>query len=292
MGSMQQSGGIAVRVKVVTDSSIYLDEKTVKELDITIVPLIVNLGKESYAELDLDYQKFFAQLPSLKVLPTTSQPSLQDIYQSFCRLTEEGNAVLAIFISSSLSGTYNTALLTRRMILEKYPEARIEVVDSRAACMGFMVLAAAKAAQEGAGLEEVLHIAVEKAQRSHFLFVPASLDYLAKGGRIGEAAALIGTMLNIKPVLALQGGQVIVKEKVRTLDKAFGKILEIMEADLRSKGLLEAGVGHVNNPQLAALWAKHIEKEIKLPVVIREIGPVLGLHLGPGTLGVGYSTAK
>lgn len=277
-----------MRVKVVTDSSAYLEKNLLKDLNITIISLIVNLGNRSYAELDLLDDVFFTLMQKQKQRPTTSQPPLDEIYRVFCQYVEAGFAVLAIFLSSSLSGTYSAALTARRMTLERYPDAKIEVVDSRAACMGFTVLAAARAAQEGAKLEEVLRVTLDRANRSNFLFVPASLEYLAKGGRIGEASALIGTLLNIKPVLSLQNGRIIVQEKVRTMEKALSKMIEIIKVDFNTKGLVEIGVGHVNSPHQGALLAERIQQELGMPVVLRGIGPVLGLHLGPGTLGIGY----
>lgn len=281
-----------MRVKIITDSSAYLDNCTCQELGITVIPLMVNIEGQSYPETTLDVKQLYAALDKLRVRPTTSQPSLGDIYREFSLQAETGRPVLGIFISSLLSGTYSAALRARSMVLEKYPQVRIEIVDSRAACMGFMVLAAARAAQEGRDLEEVLQVALDRAEKSHFLFVPASLEYLAKGGRIGEASALMGTLLNIKPVLALKNGQIIVREKVRTADKAQARMIEIMRKDLAYRGFAEAGVGHVDCLDQAAVMAERIEQELGITVTLRGIGPVLGLHLGPGTLGLSYTTKK
>jgi len=282
-----------VKVKIVTDSSAYLEEREIRELDIAVVPLIVNIAGQSYPETELSSADFFARLPALQERPTTSQPALTDIYELFHREAEKGNSVLAIFISASFSGTYSTALLARRMVLEKYPQACIEVLNSQATCMSFAVLAAAQAAQEGAAMEEVLRVAREKTEKSRFLFVPDSLEYLAKGGRVSEAKALLGTILRIRPVLALQQAKVSVKEKVRTMEKALAAMVELVREDTEVNGLVEIGVGHVNDAQQAELLAERIRSQLGVATVsLRNIGPVLGLHLGPGTLGIGYCTEK
>lgn len=281
-------------VKVVTDSTAYITADLQKEYDLTIVPLSVIFPDESFKETEVDYGYFYAKIDREGVIPTSSQPSQGDMEEVFNRIIGEGDEVLAIFISGDLSGTCQSAYGARQSILQLNPQARIEIIDSRTTCMamGSMVLAAAQAAREGKSLEEAATAARDIQARCGIYFVPATLDYLKKGGRIGGAAALLGSILKIKPILYLSDGKVAVFEKARGTRAALDNILNLLDRLHQTQGLSQVVVINVVAEQKAAELAAEIQSRYGLTPTMSVIGPVIGLHVGPGTLGVAYVTRK
>jgi DegV family protein with EDD domain len=190
-------------IRVFTDSTSYIDDETRQELGITAFPLSVHFPDESFKETEVEYDYFYNKIDRTGIIPTSSQPAMAEIYSAFEETVSRGDQVIAIFISSDMSGTYESALVAKDMLLKKHPAARIEVLDSRTNCMamGLSVIEAARAVKEGLSLDETLQRARSIINRVQFYFIPATLDYLKKGGRIGGAAALIGSMLSIRPIL-------------------------------------------------------------------------------------------
>lgn len=274
-------------VKIVTDSSAYLDNELVKMYDIQVIPLIVNYNNQSIKETEINNTQFYEWMAT-ENFPTTSQPSPMEIQQAFSRLLEEGHDICAIFISAKFSGTFLSALNAKNICLERYPERKIEIIDSQGACMSNVVLNAAQRAIEGEELELIVKKAEEMISKSNFLFVPAVLDYLKKGGRIGGARYLLGTILDIKPLLTIKGGEIAVVDKVRNKKKAIEKMISILEQDIVNNEVEGLTVGHVFCPteaqELADLLKTRFAREVKL----KSIGPVIGMHIGPGTIGIGY----
>ena len=189
-----------------------------------------------------------------------------------------------------MSGTYANALSTRQMLLENYPNAKIEIMDSRTNCMqlGFIALAAAKTAAEGLSMEEVIAAASNVRLHSRFLFTPDTLTYLKKGGRIGGASALVGTLLQIKPILTVLDGKTSVFTKVRTKKKAIDALVAGLMEDLKLRDLGEVIVHHC--PEEGRALANRLEATLGRPVQIQSIGPVIGVHVGPGSIGLAYYT--
>jgi len=284
------SEGTEVAVKIITDSTAYLSRNILQDLDITEISMTVNLEDGSFLETELSNEEFYKIIEGNKTLPTSSQPSPLVFYDNFLRLVKQGHEVLSILISSDLSGTYSSALQARKMVLEEIPEARIEIIDSRTtvAHLGLIALSAARAAREGASLEEVMAIANAVYSRSKLFFIPRTLEYLKRGGRIGEAASLLGTILQVKPILTVTG-PVSVYEKVRTFEKAVKHMLQVFEEDYQTCGIEEIAVHHINCAvECEQLLLQELRNKTEKEILISPIGPVIGLHVGPGTLGLAY----
>ncbi|MCR6544488.1 DegV family protein [Dehalobacterium formicoaceticum] len=281
-------------IKIVTDSTSCLEKQLRQDLDISVVSLSINMADQSYLEETIDPVSFFRQIEKYPALPTSSQPGIQDIYDIFEKHIGNGHGVVGIFISAELSGTYATALTAKSMIREKYPEARIEIIDSRSTCMeqGFAVLAAARSAHKGESLEQVIDAAREVMKKSKFLFIPQTLDYLKKGGRIGGASHLLGTVLKIKPILTVIDGKVAVLKKIRTSEKAIQEILRIFYEDVQKKGFGEGVVHHINDEKGAQTLSEKIAVHLGVSLPVSPVSPVIGAHVGPGALGIAYYTNK
>lgn len=281
-------------IKVITDSTSYIPDVLREEYNITIVSLSVVFGDEAYKEVDISNDWFFKKLANVKKIPTSSQPSISDLYGLFEKHVKMGDEIVGVFISSDMSGTFSTAQTVKNMILEEYPQAKIEIIDSRSNCMqlGFAALAAAKAVKAGESFENTVKAAKENIERSRFVFIPDTLEYLRIGGRIGTASALVGSLLQIKPVLTVEDGKTHLLEKVRTKKRALSELVNIFYDNIKQFGLGDVIVHHINCEDEALEWAKSIEKEIGRRVDVCPIGPVIGTHVGPGALGIAYYTEK
>lgn len=277
-------------IKIVTDSTSYLPEDYIKKYDISIVSLGVTWVAKTQRELDVNLSSFYAELEKTGEIPKSSQPSPDEMYHAFEKIVQEGHSIVAIFLSSEMSGAYTSAHLVRNMILDKYPDAEIEIIDSRTNCMqlGYIALTAAKAAAEGKSMTEVVDAAKFTIAHSRFLFTPETLTYLKKGGRIGSASALLGTLLQIKPILTVHDGKTDVYTKVRTKKKAVEALVEGLMKDLESHKLLGVTVHHINAQEEGEALAKKLSDRLGIHVDIQSIGPVIGLHVGPGSIGLAY----
>lgn len=279
-------------VKLVTDSTSYISNDIQKELDITVIPLSVHFPDESFNETEVDFDYFYKKINSTGIIPTSSQPAIGQIYSIFEEIVCRNDEVLAIFLSSEMSGTYESALTVKDMILEKYPTAAIEILDSRTNCMslGFSVIEAAKCAREGKSLAEIVKIASKVIKGMHFYFVPTTLEYLRKGGRIGGAAALIGSLFNIKPILYVNNGKTDLLERVRGTRATINRMLNLLENDYKEHGLKAVIVHHINAPEKARELVQRIINRYGFDVPLVSIGPVIGCHVGPGAIGIVYCT--
>ncbi|MBI4332894.1 MAG: DegV family protein [Chloroflexi bacterium] len=271
-------------VKIVTDSSSDLPPALAKKLGITVAPLYVRFGEKSHRDgVDITADAFYEKLVAGPVLPVTSAPSPGSFTELYEGLAKETREIVSIHLSSKLSGTYEAAQAGKREVTAK---CRIEVVDSRQVSMGvgLPAILAAKAAAKGAGIDEVVKM-VNGAVPGIFLAGALdTLEFLEKGGRIGRAQAMMGAMLNIKPILSVQDGEVVPLERVRTHSKAVNRLYELLEEHLPAR---EISVVYSTE---AAEGQKLLEHAKKLApgqeVYFARFGPILGTYVGPGTLAV------
>lgn len=278
------------KVAIVTDSSAYIPKDLVKNLNIKVVPLVVIWGNETLEDdVDITPEQFYNRLKSAKEMPTTSQVSVPNMHKAFSGLVEQGYDVLGIFLSSKLSGTMQSAIQGRDEL--SAGKEKITLVDSltTAMAMGFHVMAAAKAAAQGASVNECKKIAEDAQKTSGVYFVVDTLEFLHRGGRIGGARRFLGSALNIKPILTVSDGKVEAAGSVRTKAKAVNHLIELVHEQCKGKNSVHLATLHAN--------AEAEAKEILMAVgqglnvvesVLSEVSPAIGTHTGPGTVGLAY----
>lgn len=280
-------------IKIVTDSTSYIPKELLEQYDISVVSLGIVMEGIGQKEVEINNDEFYEKLGKLDSIPTSSQPTIEDLFNAFDKIMAEGNDAVGIFISSNMSGTYSTCnQVIRAMVEEKYPERRLEVIDSESNCMqmGYAVLAAAEAAKAGKSMEEVVSEVEAMKGKSRFIFVPDTLEYLKKGGRIGGAAALFGGLLQIRPILTVENGNTEVFGKVRTKHKAIDKMLEKADLDFKEKGYGKLIVHHINCEEEGKALAAKVKEVLNIEPEMQCIGPVIGCHVGPKAVGIAYYT--
>ncbi len=274
------------KIIVVTDSTAYIPAAALGDFDIPLIPLWLIWGDERFRDgVDIDPPTFYSRLPESEVFPTTSQPSAGEFVDFFRQAGQGAEAVVGVFISSKLSGTVASALAAKIQL----PDLDVRVVDSLSTSMGlgFAVLTAARAAAAGKSADEIV-AAVERVRDGmDVMFAVDTLEYLYRGGRIGGAKRLLGTALNLKPLLYLENGRIEALASVRTKRKAVARMLDVAEERLGGRGMAEAAVLDVNCPEEGCSLAEMMKERFGLSVVYQtKVSPVIGAHVGPGTVGI------
>ncbi|GLW93710.1 DegV family protein [Actinokineospora globicatena] len=269
---------------VLTDSTAYLPEGSADRHGVHVVPLLVRVdGREGRDGLDIGPAQLAAALRERRMV-TTSRPNPAEFAENFRALLDAGaDGVLSVHLSRELSGTWESA----RLAAEEFGAA-VRVVDSRTTAMGlgFAVLRAAEVAATGAGGEAVEAAAVEAAAATKCFFVVETLEYLRRGGRIGAAAAMVGTALAVKPILHVADGQIVPLEKVRTTSRAVSRLVDLA-VDAAGESPVGIAVHHLADPDRAADLATRLGARLPgATCVVSELGAVIGAHTGPGVLGV------
>jgi DegV family protein with EDD domain len=271
-------------VRVVTDSTSDLPPQVAQELGITVVPLYVHFGTEVYKDgIDLSADEFYRRLIQGQVLPTTSAPSAGVFTQVYNQLAAETDEIVSIHISAKLSGTYDSALLGKESVGR---DCHIEVIDSLSTSMGcgLLAVAAAKEARKGANLEQITAMLRQTIPRAHLFGLVDTLDYLYKGGRIGKVQALLGTALNVKPIITVKEGEAHPLKRVRTRPKAIEEMCKLAKELLPFR---EVAILHSTTPQEAEKLAERLADLFPLQRIYRSrFGPVMGTYVGPGALGI------
>ncbi|MSQ33620.1 MAG: DegV family protein [Dehalococcoidia bacterium] len=271
-------------IRIVTDSTCDLPLELTQQLGIEVVPCNVHFGTEVYRDgLELTTDEFFRRLAASKRLPTTSQPSVGVLLDTYRRAAEDGADVVSIHVSERLSGTLESARLARAS--HPTPD-RIHLVDSKQASigLGLVVLEAVERAQGGASAAEVVAAAEGAATRARIFAVLDTLEYLQRGGRIGRAQAFLGGVLKVKPMITIEGGEVHPLERPRSTAKAVERLLARVAA---LGALRRLGVTHSTVPEVADTLAQRLAPVVASGRLVRgRFGPVLGVHVGPGAFGV------
>ena len=275
-------------IRIVTDSTADLPAEVAESLGITVVPLYVHFGDEQLRDgVDISSEEFFERLQRESRTPTTSQPpagAFRDVYRN---LAADGSEIVSIHVSSKLSGTFASA----QQGAAGLEGTEVRVVDSGAASMalGMAAIAAVEAAGRGASIDGVVAAAEDLLGRSHMLVIFDTLKYLRQGGRIGRSMELIGTLARLKPIATVRDGEVAAAGRVRTKNKAIEEVLRRF-AELRP--LERAGVVYATTPDECDYVAERLRGLApEIPITQSRIGPVLGVHAGPGVLGATVVTA-
>jgi DegV family protein with EDD domain len=272
-------------VRIVTDSLSDLTNELIGKLDITLVPLTVLFGHETYLDrVTISTDEFYHRLVHGDVWPTSTQPSPQDFANTYDKLAEKTNEILVISFSSKLSGTYQSAMAGKSLM--KARKCRVEVIDTLTVAMGFgmVVLAAAKEAQKGANLDKLVDFTTKALKRSHIIIYFDTLKYLAKGGRIGKAQGLLGSVLSIKPILNVKEGEMSPVTRVRSSAAGIAYLNNFI---MSFKNIEAIGVEHTTSPESADELAKLFSTAYpKVPIFRSTVSPVLGVYGGPNALAV------
>jgi DegV family protein with EDD domain len=278
------------KIVVVTDSSAYLPETAIGDLPIAVIPLWLMWDGESFQDgIDIHPDEFYRRLKGSKTLPTSSQPSAQEFGDFFKKVAQDADAIVNVLVSSQISGTIASA----QAAAAEHPEFNIRIVDSASSAMGLglCVIAAARAAAAGKSVDEVVAVATGMSQKIHTIFVVDTLDYLFKGGRISGGKHLLGTALNIKPILHFKDGKIQPHSQARTKEKALAQLLEIVADRLEGKQMYEAAIMDVDAPAQGDSVAAMVKERFNPKLSHRSgVCPVVGTHVGPGTVGIAFYT--
>jgi DegV family protein with EDD domain len=274
-------------IHIITDTGSDLPKQIMDELNIIMLPLVVQVNNEEYFDRSTIEPKQLYTYMKDGAVPKTAQVPPSIIKETLTSLAKKGESGIYITLSSGLSGTYQTAMLMKNEVLEEYPDAEIEVFDSKSASLGYglMVYEAAKQAKEGRTFKEILHTLQHYQNHLEHIFTVDELEYLLRGGRISKTAAVMGTLLKIKPVLHMEDGKLFPLEKLRGKKKVLGRMIELMKERAQSLNNITIGISHADDVETAqALKDLIIEETGNKNILITMIGCAIGAHAGPGTI--------
>lgn len=281
-------------IAVITDSVAQVPLEVARQLDITIVPLTIQINGKPYLDrIDLAPAELYRRVRLERILPTTAAPSIGEYQRAFLsRLRNGAQAVLCVALSSKLSNGYNTACEAAKKVQEEFPDRFVHVLDSRQATIsqGFVAIAAARAAAEGKPLPEVRRAAEEARQRVGFAATLETLEYLARGGRIGKAAFMLGSLIKIKPIITIdEEGIIAPVDRVRGENHALQAIVDYVARQTEGYKILHLAIMEADAPERAAhLQELALQKLQPVEIFYSEFTPVMGVHTGPGMVGLGY----
>ncbi len=281
-------------VQIVTDSSAHLPPEQRAKYDMKVVPLQAIFGTRVYRDgVDLTNQQFYEMLRTDKDHPTTSQPSAGEFAEVYRPLLEAGKEIVSLHLPSKLSGTYASACAAKAELEQQFRKALpLTIIDTPwiSLALGMLCIAAAQAAEAGKSRDEVAALVNALIPKLNIIFLLDTLEYLKRGGRIGGARAMLGTLLHVKPLLQLENGQVEPLEQPRSRAKGLKRLVEIMEERTDHRPL-HVGVLHAEAPQEAEALAGQIRSRFDVKeFYVTEIGPVIGVHTGPNAIGLAFYT--
>jgi DegV family protein with EDD domain len=275
-------------VKIVTDSGADLPDQLAKELGITVVPLYIRFGEEVYRDrVSISEDEFYERLTHDPVHPSTTQPGPQDFLEAYQKLSADADGIVSIHISGKLSGTCNSALMAKGMLEGECP---VEVVDSETLSMsvGLIVIAAAEMAKAGESLDKIVEWVKQAIPKTYLFFLLDTLEYLRRGGRIGKAKALMGSILSVKPMLTIKDGELVPAGQARTRAKGIDKLFDFVE---NAGNIQDLAVVYNTTPDEAQALAERLGSVFaKEKIRMSRVGPGLGVHGGPGAMLVSFRT--
>lgn len=279
-------------IALLSDSSCDLPSSCIKEYHIELVPFYVSFDTTTYFKeiTELSIEDFYKKLRAEKIYPKTSLPSINDYYERFENHIKLGEDVICVTLSNHFSGSYTSAVNAKDLILEKYPNAHIEIINSLNATggEGLLVLEIAKMIQNGLDFTKIIDIAKKVRDTGRIFFFVETLDYLEHGGRIGKASALLGTMLNVKPIITLEDGQLAPICKVRGSKKALAKILELTKNHVgQHSNDYEFITIHGDNLEYAKTIYDALAPHVSMLNTYSLIGTTIGVYTGPDVIGIG-----
>jgi fatty acid kinase fatty acid binding subunit len=278
------------KIAVVTDSTTYMPPELVKKHNISVAPQVLIWGDQTYKDgVEMQSGEFFTRLKTTKVMPTTSQVAVISFQEIFQDLVDKGYEVLALLVSSKLSGTVQSAMQARDMMGSA--RDKVNVVDSQSVAMalGFQALAVARAIEAGASLKEAIALAEKSHEYTGVFFAVDTLEFLHRGGRIGGAQRFIGSALNLKPILAIQDGRVEGIERIRTKSKAQDRVLELCIEKVNRRSPVRLATLHANAAEDAKVLLTRAEQALDpIESIFTEVSPTVGTHAGPGTVGLAF----
>jgi DegV family protein with EDD domain len=279
------------KIAIVTDSTSFLPAELIKKHNITVTPQLLIWDGQTYQDgVNIQPAEFYARLITAKTMPTTSQVPLAVMQSAFQNLVDQGYEVIGLFVSSKFSGTVHSAMQGKTAM--GAAGEKVTVVDSLATSMklGLIVLAAARAAESGSNLSECLAVAENTRRNSGLYFAVDTLEFLHRGGRIGGAQRFIGSALNIKPILALVDGKVEGIERIRTKSRLYNRVIELVAEQVAGKSNIRLVGLHANAEKDAIdLLNRATQQFNPTETIFAEVSPVVGAHIGPGTIGIAYS---
>lgn len=278
------------RIAIVTDSAADLPAELVEQFEISVIPLNIHWGNDTFYDgVTIKADNFYQQLATRKEFPQTSQPSVGEFCTFFQETADrlETDTILGIFLSSPLSGTLDSAIQAKNML----PQLQIKLIDSRFVSMGlgFQVLAAARAAQNNSPLSVITAQVASVRSRMHLYLVLDTLEYLHRGGRIGGAAHLVGSLLNLRPLLAIENGKVVALDKIRSRRKSLHRLVELLEEKLAGRRPAELAIMHAQTHEDAEFIAEEIQERVNpRRLYTGVLTPALGCHGGTGSIGIAF----
>lgn len=277
------------RIAIVTDSTSDIPKNMVKELDIKVIPLTVIFEEKSFLDdgKEITISEFYKKIRSSEKLPTTTVPSPKYFLEAYTDILKESESIISIHISKKMSGTVNSAEMAKK----EMPGKDIEIIDSEYVHLplGFLVLKAAQLAQEGRLKEEILKGIYDLKPKVKVLFVPSTLEYLKKGGRIGKAKGLIASLLDIKPILTVHDGEVSQFKTARRWNQAKTELIESMKTIIKNPQNLVVAIGDSDAKEDAEEMYERIKETFNPKRILRvDIGTVVGTHMGPGGIGISF----
>lgn len=281
-------------VAVVTDSCASIPQSLIQSLGIQWVAYYIHRGQEVLRDLvTIQLDEFLAWLPTAKVLPTTASPGPGDyltVYQGLARERKTAE-IVSIHMTSAGSGAYQAAKAAQSMAQEQLPGVRIEVIDTRnvSMCHGWMVIEAARAALAGASLEQIVAQVKKMIPITHMIQTADTLRYLYLGGRIGQAKRLLGTLLNIKPLIGMEDGVIVPLGQARSRSRAYQMMVDMVEAAVGRMGKIKVAYVHAGAREEIEKLKEMVESRLTcVESLIAELSPALAVHTGPGTAGLCY----